>query len=255
MASASHVGSSSRPDLLEEAIDVYEPHARHQPLPAHPLELLQQETQQIDLQLVGRREVGVPALGRKRLPAPPVPEEPGFAEAGAGGDHPPVAGGVRRTRVQLEHVLRSEHRDSVGVGLEIVQQPGPGDAQMAGEVARVHHPGKVRGLTAAVLHRPRHPHTGEVHRGPVPRHERLDDFVEGLVVAAREGLLDVRLAAAARLEEGQDGLRAADIAREDHGGGRNRNRKPARAPESARECFEQRAAAPASQAVWSSCRA
>src|SRR5437899_968791 len=79
------------PGVAEEAIDGVETGARKDPLDAHVPVLSGQVAVEVDLRLVGRREVGVPALGGERVATAPDPHEAGLPESGAGGDDGGIA--------------------------------------------------------------------------------------------------------------------------------------------------------------------
>lgn len=103
-----------------------------------------------DLAIGAGGEVAVAALGGDgRVTAEVgVPDEQGFAEAGAGGDEAAVADGGEVGLVQGEDAFGRELGDAVAVGLEIVDEEDVLDVEGPGEVADVEVPGEVGELDA-----------------------------------------------------------------------------------------------------------
>ena len=83
------------PVFAQKVVDINQPRAGDDPLPAHMGVSLPEITQQGDLQLSAGAEPGVPALRGERLVTGAVPVEAGLAQAGAGGDDAAVAAGGR----------------------------------------------------------------------------------------------------------------------------------------------------------------
>lgn len=80
-------GFGAAPGVAQELVDVVQARPREHALVAHVFKAAHQVTKQIELQIVARREIGMPALGRKGMvAAPPVGIEPRFAQACPGGD-------------------------------------------------------------------------------------------------------------------------------------------------------------------------
>ena len=77
--------------LPEEAVNVGNPHARDNPLEAHPSVLAPQVGQEVVLEFIRRGKVGVTSLAGPRGVACPVPEQPGFTESRPRCDHAPVS--------------------------------------------------------------------------------------------------------------------------------------------------------------------
>src|SRR5256885_17153662 len=77
-----------------------------------PAVLLVQVTQQIDLDLTVRREVGVPTFGRDRAIALSVPGERGHPKSGSGGDQSAISGGRLVAFVQGVKLLIAQTFDA-----------------------------------------------------------------------------------------------------------------------------------------------
>ena len=107
---------------LEELVDVCEARARQYALPAHVAELSPQVSQEIYLELVGRREVCVPALRRHDAVALSIRDDEGLAEAGPRGDQRQIASGLGWAGLESEELLRRQREDAVGRRLQIVDE-------------------------------------------------------------------------------------------------------------------------------------
>ena len=107
----------------------------------------------------------------------------------------------------------------VGRRLEVVEQRGLAGADGLRQGLLLEGPGEVGGLDPAVDHRAGHAEAGRLGlRARRAFEEFRQDLLEGGVLPARERRLADRLEGlAVGLEEGEDGLRAADVAGQDHG--------------------------------------
>jgi hypothetical protein len=94
-----------------------------------------------------------------------IPHQPRLAQARAGRDQRTIAGleqvGLGVDRHQF---ARPQRRDAVGVRLQVVEQAHLLEAEFRLQPGRIDHPGKVRHLHAAALHRTRHAKTGMADR-------------------------------------------------------------------------------------------
>src|SRR5206468_2427890 len=81
-----------------------------------------QKSQQFDLKVPMRSEVGMAAFaGEDKMPAS-IPKQSGFAEAGAGGDHGLIARNGAAALVQHDQIVFRQRADAPGAGLEIIDQ-------------------------------------------------------------------------------------------------------------------------------------
>src|SRR5262249_41372970 len=96
----------ARPRVTEELVDRVEAGTRQDALHAHVWVLPGQVAVQLDLRVVGRGEVGVPALGGKRPALAPGPDETGRSQSGAGGDDGGVASGLGLAGLEGDEVGR-----------------------------------------------------------------------------------------------------------------------------------------------------
>ena len=171
------------------------------------------------------------ALGRDDRADPTVADHDGLAESGAGGDDREVAP-PERARLERHQLVLAERPDAVGRRLQVVQQAHPPGGNRAGEPPLLDHPRQVRGGAAAVHHRPRDADAGRLDLGPRARvEEALDGGLERLEVVARQrDLAHEDEGVAARLEEGERRLGAADVAGEDHATSASPRRCPSPSP-------------------------
>src|SRR5207237_6016579 len=87
--------------VAEEGVDVEEAEPRQHALVGDaPADLRAQICEHLELALVARREIHVPALGGHRVIALAVEENPGHAEARPGGDERAVAARLARALVE-----------------------------------------------------------------------------------------------------------------------------------------------------------
>src|SRR5262249_55562796 len=92
----------------EEAVEVHQAAAGEDALVAHVPELGGEPALQGGLDVGARREVGVAALARQRVPAAAVPDERGLAEARARGHDGAVAVRLGRAAVEGEEAIAPE---------------------------------------------------------------------------------------------------------------------------------------------------
>ena len=174
--------------LVEEGEDVGEAVSGDRALVGDVAVVLALEpAQEVVLDLVARREVGVAALGRDGHVPRPVPEEQRLTEAGAGGDDGAVAG-ARDAGVQGLQLVRRQHERAVGRRLEVVQEP---DVRRAEPRARATRRGCARAgwsvTTASSTTGPAMPKAAAAICGGAVAEEARDHLLEPAVVAAREG--------------------------------------------------------------------
>src|SRR5204862_1608057 len=116
-----------------------------------------------------RREARVSALARERTELAAVPVHAGLAETGAGRDQRRVAARVDLAFAQRQEVLVRERGETVGVGLEIVDESHRSEIELARELARVDDPRQVRRATDAAADRTRDAEAGGVDEAPRAR--------------------------------------------------------------------------------------
>ena len=211
----------------EVGVDVVQPGAGEDALPAHVAAegvglLGPQVAEQAVLQLVARAETGVAAFGGDGAVDPPVPQQPGHAQAGAGRDDRPVAD-VVLALLEHEDVLRRDRVDPRGVGGQVVDDPDRpgGHADGLGQFVLLQRPGEVGRLDPEPpvdrLDRPGHAEAG-LGKSLAARAELADisghDLFERAEFRAGE-FLDV-LGFPVGVEQGQPGVGAADVASENH---------------------------------------
>ena len=186
--------------VAQEPIDVEQARPRHEALPADvpELKLRPKPLEQLALQRILGPEVGVAAFARKRMMRVAVPVQAGFAESRPGGDDGGVPRRVRCARIERHEVLWGERRDTVGVGLEVVDHEDVMDGELGGERAGVHHPRKIRRLASSVANRSGDAERRPLHAQRVVVDELPDDFLETRVLAASETSLARRSRAAPR---------------------------------------------------------
>ena len=157
------------------------------------------------------------AFRGERVMRAAVPVQAGFAESRPGRDDGRVARPVRRALVDRHEVRRPQGSDAVGVGLEVVDHPDVADAQLRGERDGVHHPRKIRRLAPSVADRSGDAERRMSHAQRVLADELPDDLLQTRVRAAGERLLGNDVRSLRILEERDVGLRATDVAGQDHG--------------------------------------
>jgi len=141
-------------------------------------------SQEVGFPLGARREVGVTPFAGERPMAVTVPIQAGFAETGSSRNDGRVAGGFERTIVEDREVFLVECRESVRIGLEVVDQPDRVQAQVARQLGGIDQPGQIGRLDASTDDRPGDSKTGHGGAGVLSRQEMTDGGVERLIVAA-----------------------------------------------------------------------
>ena len=149
---------------------------------------------------------------------PPVPVEDALPETGPGRENGDVAAADGAgLRIQRSETVRPDVEHPVGGGLHVVDQRDVRGAADLDEIGRVDAPRQIGRPTDAGEHGAGHAEAGRLDpRRRAGGQERGHDLLQRAVLAAREALLAYEIEAArARLEQSQQRLRAADVARED----------------------------------------
>jgi hypothetical protein len=212
-----HLGGLSAPaGIAQEPVHVEQARPRQDPLQGDPAELLPEEPQQILLEPISGREVGVAAFaGDDQAPVAVVLDDQSLAQPGAGGDEHHVTA-ARGARLQRGQLARRQRHDPVGGHLEVVEESYPLGRDGGGQGTLIDDPGQVGRHAAAVHHGSGHPQADGLDRRPGPRREELlDRGLQGREAAAGQGLVsDGHQAALALVEQGERSLGAADVPRE-----------------------------------------
>src|SRR5579864_7256196 len=137
------MGFFSAMRVTQEVIDVHQARAGDNALETDVAEAGNKVAEQLNFQFGAGRKIAVAALRRKNLISISVPEKPGFAESGSGGDHRLVSDGHPFHAVESDLVLLSETGDPPGIGFEVIDQKRRSKMQFAGQARGFHRPGKV----------------------------------------------------------------------------------------------------------------
>jgi len=145
--------------------------------------------------------------------------EQGFAESRPGRDEGEIAVGPRLTLLQRREFVPRESEDAISHRLEIVEQTHTRNAQRPDHVSAVHAPRDVGHLGRLIDDRAR----DAEHRGLDRRHRRLrrakgvDDGRQPRELGRDKGShIEPARSPRCRVEESDERLGAADVAREDH---------------------------------------
>ena len=122
----------------------------------------------------------------------PIPVEPRLTQAGAGGDDRGVPGGIRCTLVEQHKILRSQHGDAIGVGLQVVEQADSLRCNARASSWASTTQGRLVVSLRPCLHGSGDPEAGDVDRQVMCRHELLHDGFQVRMVATRIRCLDDR---------------------------------------------------------------
>src|SRR6185312_13787968 len=117
-------GFSAAPGIAEKFVDVELAGAGKDGFPIDLAKAFPEIVQQFDVQVGARSKIRVAAFRGYRQVAIAVPEKTGFAQARAGGNDGGVADGAFLAFVERDEVGGSETVNAVGVGLEVVDEPG-----------------------------------------------------------------------------------------------------------------------------------
>ena len=215
------VGLGGVAGVSEERVNIEEPGAGEHPLVADvAVELGPEVLVQLDLDVRLGGEIGVPPLGGDRLVFLAVEKEDRLAQASAGGDDGDISSlPSRGPRVQDVLLGQTQVQRPISRRLQVVEQCGLAGADGFRERLFLERPGEVSGLNTAI-----HDRSGDSEAGGLGLRARRgveevrEDLLERGVGPARErGLSDRFQAVAPGLEEGEHGLRSADVAGQDHG--------------------------------------
>ena len=145
--------------------------------------------EQLNFQFGAGRKIAVAALRRKNLISISVPEKPGFAESGSGGDHRLVSHRHPFHAVESDLVLLSKTGDPPGIGFEVIDQHGRGKMKFAGQARGFHRPGKIRGFDLAIANGAGDSKAGDIGTNRLLGDELAHDLIEPAVVAAGKDAL------------------------------------------------------------------
>ena len=173
--------------------------------------------EQLHLQFVARREIGVATLGGEDAISRAVPIHASLAQSGAGGDDSLIALGISFHMVQRHDIFRFQSGNSPGVGFEIVDENGLLQIKLGGETCRLDHPGKVGGFNPPVANRAGNAKAGSIRMQFCSLDELGDDLIQASIFAAGENRCGHQSEVAVRnIEEGQPCIRSSDVACQDH---------------------------------------
>ena len=157
-------------------------------------------------------EVRVPALAGKRDIALSIPTESCLAEAGARRDHGGITIGHRFAGIENTEVVYTQHGDTPGDRLEIVDQADIRPAIVGPDLFGIDHPGQVGRLANAVPDRPGHAETGNVGNSVGRGEIFIQDIIERAEITGAEPAirLDLRIFGF-QIDNAEAGLCPADI--------------------------------------------
>src|SRR5262249_62158258 len=108
--------------VAKKAVQVVKPGPGEDALVADMAKLSREVLQQLNLHRVSRSEVAVPTFAGDRPPHFSVPEQPRFAQSGAGGNHRRVGVRVGGSLLEQVEVLGLKGIDAPGARLDVVEQ-------------------------------------------------------------------------------------------------------------------------------------
>src|SRR5207249_3611571 len=183
-------GFRATPGVTQELVNVEQTRPREDTLIAHVLIFSKEIVKQFGFESVARSKITVPALAGDRSMQAAIPDGSRLAQAGSGGDDRKTALRLGRALVEHHEVLRGERRDSIGVGLEVVDEEHGLDAQPVRHSTGVHHPGQVGRYRAPVLDRSGNTETSAVDFNPAFSDKLGDNLFQAGVPLAGIVLLE-----------------------------------------------------------------
>src|SRR4029434_9896357 len=96
-------------------------------------------------------EVGMTTFSGKRMMRAPIPTHSRVAQPRSGGNDGRIARRVCSARVERHEVRGLQGADAIGGGLEVVDHPDTGNAELPGQSDGVYYPGKVGGYAPSVV--------------------------------------------------------------------------------------------------------
>ena len=182
--------------------------------------LRHQVPEQHDVALRARRPVGVASLGRRRDEATVDMVQQRLAKPRAGGDQRHVAAADGFAVLQHVQFITLQHRHRVGHRLEIVEQLDAWNREAMRNLARVDAERHVRQFRRVAEHRAGHAEAGSGQRWPSHcriGHEGRDHLGETMEGGRLEAPhVHGVWSCGPCLEQPQQGLRAANVAGQDH---------------------------------------
>ena len=137
-------------DVAEVGVDILDADSGDDALEADAaVDTLPQLLKEGDLAIGSRGEVAVSAFGGDGAVDLAIPDEEGFAEAGAGGDQASMAFGVWIAGVEGEDLVGGEFGDAVAVGFEVVDEKDVPDCKKLLQFAGIEGPREIGELEAA----------------------------------------------------------------------------------------------------------
>ena len=203
--------------LAEEIVQIDKPRSGNQTLPRHVAVPLHQERQEVRLDRIAGSKVAVPSLTGEGMVTLPVPIQTGFTQARSGGDDGPVSLSVRQTRVQFHQILFAQHAERIGRRFQVVDDVHLGDSERTGHRPGVDDPRQVDALAASLLDGAGDPETSTLRRMAMRLQVIGDEGLQAVIVCTAVRLFSDGLAlVAVHFKKRQDGLRPADVARQNH---------------------------------------
>ena len=202
---------------IEEFVHVLKSAAGKDDFRADVLATGAKEFPQLGLLRGVRSKVGMAPFGAHGQVLGAVPEENGFAKAGAGGDDHGGGIGKRHAFVNGDQVGWGENTDTESGGFQVVQNADTGKPKQTGSGGAIDNPGKIGAMHAVVDHRPGNTEGRGIDLSGMLLKKILDDFLKSSVLVAE--IATVRNAhefPLLRVEQPDVRFRAADVARENH---------------------------------------
>src|SRR5437899_1117540 len=120
--------------------------------------------QQLHLELISGREVGVPALARERMVPEPIPIKARDSKPGPRRDHRSIARCIFGSFTQRNEIFRFESIDSIGVSFEVIDQSYRIQLELPAEFVGINDPGEIRDFAAAGSYWTCDPEASTLHR-------------------------------------------------------------------------------------------
>src|SRR5439155_13760106 len=203
--------------VTKKVVDVLDSWPGENSLTAYAAILLLKIAQQLHLELISGREVGVPALASQRMVPEPIPIKARDSKPGPRRDHRSIALCIFGFFAERNEILGFESVDSVGVSFEVVDQSYRIQLELPGQLVGINDPGEIRDFAAAGSYWTCNPEARTLHRYPFGSYEVGDDFGQTAVFLAHVDFFDHLLEfVALSFESGQPGPGSTDFTSENH---------------------------------------
>src|SRR5207247_7747445 len=116
------LGLPSAPAVAEKMEHIHQPGAGNDSLITHVAKTRAQIAEQIEFQVIARREISMSTLAGEDMMLQTIPVHTGFAQSSSGCDYRLIANGTSFHLVQTNDVFRIKRRNTPGIRFQVIDE-------------------------------------------------------------------------------------------------------------------------------------